>query len=184
MRVAILASGPSLSDEDVAYIHAARNDGRLQAVVAVSDVGILKAPWADALCSHDSSWWIAKPKALDFTGKKYAARAYQTVEQFNVQKLGMVGGLNSGLFAMYVARDLFKATNLILLGFDMHRRNGQHFFGPHTETCGKNALRNTNEKTFYIHIRQFNRFSGCDVVNCTPDSDLNRFPKAPLREVL
>ena len=76
---------------------------------------------------------------------------------------------------MIVAKTL-GAKRLVLLGFDMH---GTHFFGKHPE-----PLKNTTEKIFKTHIRQFDGFSGCEVINCTPNSSLTRFPLRPLREVL
>lgn len=77
--------------------------------------------------------------------------------------------------AMCVARKL-GAKKLILLGFDMH---GTHFFGKHPE-----PLKNATEKIFKTHIGQFNGFSGCDVVNCTQGSALQRFRFSTLEEEL
>lgn len=184
VTVVILASGPSLTDEDVEYVRKARLDGRLDYVLAVSDVGLLKAPWADALCSHDSSWWHAHKYAIDFKGQKFSARGVARTRHFDMKKIGMIGGSNSGLFAMFIARDIFKATGIILLGFDMHRRNGQHFFGPHTATYNNRALKNTKDTDFIRHKKQFDKFRGCDVFNATPGSDLKRFPMVKLTDIV
>lgn len=185
MRVAVLASGASLTDDDVEYVRKARDDGRLDYVLAVSDVGLLKAPWADALCSHDSGWWMAKKAVREFKGRKFSARGYSITEQYDPRKAGFIhGGMNSGLFTMLIARDVYKATVIYLLGFDMHRRNGQHFFGNHTELYNGRSLINTDEKRFKIHIAQFDKFKGADVYNCTPDSDLKRFPMARITDII
>lgn len=76
---------------------------------------------------------------------------------------------------MYVARD-YGAKKIILLGFDMH---GTHYFGRHPE-----GLKNTTEIRFKQHMFQFRLFSGAEVINCTPDSALKRFPLAALSDTL
>lgn len=176
--IAILASGQSLTQEDVDYIKLAREDSRLDRVIAVSNVGIDMAPWADALVSHDSGWWIAHPEAVKFAGRKFSRRGYTRTEAYTEN---IPSGLNSGLMAMYIARDVFKAEKLILLGFDMH---GTHYFGPHTAIYNNRPLNNTNNSRFQQHIAQFSRFDGCEVVNCTPNSALKRFVYAGLREII
>lgn len=173
---AVIASGASLTDEQTRQIY---NSGKIQDVIAISDVGITKCPWADALVSYDSAWWTAHPEALDFQGRKICSKPYRDIEVFDLKKIGVYSFINSGLMGMYVARDLFEAHRLILLGFDMHRRNGQHFFGEH-----KNGLKNTTENIFSVHIKQFDNFSGCEVFNCTPDSDLKRFPLVNLSDMI
>lgn len=125
MQAVVLASGPSLTDEDVEYVRLAREAGKVDVVLAVSNVGLLKAPWADALCSHDSNWWMAHPEAMDFKGRKFSARGFSKTDAFDGKSVGHVSGVNSGLWTMYIARDVYKADRIILLGFDMHRRDGQ-----------------------------------------------------------
>lgn len=171
---AILASGQSLTDEDVATVRAAGLSG----VIAVSNVGLDKAPWADALCSHDSGWWNAHPEALTFKGRKFSKNGFKRTERYDTKPLS---GINSGLFAMLIARDIFEADLLILLGFDMH---GTHYFGPHRAMNGDKPLKNTNPSRFSTHIKQFNRFQGCEVINCTPDSALKIFPFMELRDAI
>jgi hypothetical protein len=107
-----------------------------------------------------------------------------------MRKIGIHTFVNSGLFGMFVAREIYRPDRIVLLGFDMHRRNGQHFFGKHERklknTIGKDEkkLINTDESLFEVHIRQFNLFSGCEVINCTPDSDLKKFPMANFRDII
>ena len=141
------------------------------AVAAVSDSFKL-APWADILVSNDRKWWEQHPEAKLFKGRKFCSQEIREAEQFREHTYM---GRNSGLMAMCVARFL-GAKRLLLLGFDMH---GTHFFGEHPL-----PLRNTTEKIFATHIRQFDGFYGCDVINCTPNSSLKRFKIAVLQEVL
>lgn len=141
--------------------------------VAVSD-GYKLAPWADAMVSNDAAWWTAHPEALEFAGRKFCTAHVQGTERLRTSAPFMYG-VNSGLQGMRVA-ELLGATLIALLGFDMR---GSHYFGPHPA-----PLRNTSPDRFRIHIRQFDHWRGCRVVNCTPGSALTRFPFADINEIL
>lgn len=172
---AVIASGASLTHDDVALIRRAREDGVLAGVAAVSNVGIDLAPWAECLVSHDSAWWAAHPEALEFKGEKVGGNAHPKggIRFQPTQR----NGCNSGLMAMeYVWRE-HGAKRLIIIGFDMH---GSHYFGKHTRA----KLKNTSEQRFKYHLAQFHRWDGCPVINCTPGSSLKYFPFKPLAECL
>lgn len=77
---------------------------------------------------------------------------------------------------MYIAQSLFGATRILMLGFDMH---GSHFFGAH-----KPPLKNTSDKRRLVHLKQFRRWQGCEVINCTEGSALKAFPFGNLKEIL
>lgn len=173
MTVAIIASGQSLNKSDIDLIKNAREDGKLKAVIAVSNVGLDLTPWADALVSHDAKWWSKNPKAAKFRGRKFCRNRWSKVEVYIPSP---TGGCNSGYMAMQVARDMYKANRIILLGFDMH---GTHYFGPHV-----NGLKNTTADRFKEHIRQFEFWNGCPVVNCTPKSALKKFPFMSVRNAI
>lgn len=168
---AVLATGPSMS-KDVA--NAVRGKAR---VIAVSDAYRL-APWADALVSHDRSWWRRYPEALKFRGKKICRFRQPGTQIFNTD---LPSGCNSGFMGMHVAasKELWgkrAATKIILLGFDMQ---GDHFFGRHPP-----QLKTTTAKRRLVHLRQFEYWRGCEVVNCTPGSKLEFFPKAEIGDVI
>lgn len=167
---AILATGQSLTQEDVEYVR-----GKCR-VIAVSNAYTL-APWADALVSNDARWWKAHPEAFEFAGRRFC---YEWVDR-RVERIkgrhNFRYGINSGLRGALIANDLFRATRILLLGFDMH---GTHYFGPHTHA----KLKNTDANRFAIHIKQFDHWDGCEVTNCTPNSALQKFPIKDLREVL
>lgn len=168
----ILATGQSLNQETVDYVKDKAT------VVVVSDAYLL-APWADYLISSDNKWWMANPDAFKFKGQKYARYEKRKVKAFRANE----GTVNSGLLAMYLA--LHKgARKIILLGFDMH---GTHFFGKHTKKWGNNpddVLVNTTPERFKVHLKEFEKFTGCEVINCTPDSALKIFPFMNIRDIL
>lgn len=173
MIAVIIASGQSLNKHDVDMVKAARDSGFIDTVIAVSNVGIDLAPWADALVSHDSIWWAHNLCAREFSGRKFCRTHWRGTEQFIPKPKT---GCNSGYMAMQVAKNVFKANRLILLGFDMH---GTHYFGKHKE-----GLRNTSPDRFIEHIGQFDLWDGGEVINCTPSSALKKFPFEPLENVL
>lgn len=181
----ILASGPSLNDDDLEYVRQAHEGGHIEGVIAVSDVGLLKAPWATALASHDGKWWMAHPEHADFKGAKFCANEIgRGVKKYNHRADSGLSGSNSGLYAMFLALKIYKATKIILLGFDLHAKNGAHFFGEHKAVWNKRQLKNSTDRDFIRHISQFDRFQGCEVVNCTKGSALKRFPFAELRDII
>lgn len=170
---AVVASGQSLHTDDIEYIKKAKINGKLKGMVAVSNVGLDLLPDADALVSHDSNWWSVHKKALNFKGRKFCRMIVGGTEQFIPNPSQ---SCNSGKMAMDVAWKIFNAEKILLLGFDMH---GTHYFGRHPE-----KLKNTNDKQFKVHLRQFDCWNGPEVINCTQGSALQRFPFTELRKVL
>lgn len=169
----VLASGQSLTAEQVDLVRGARDRGLIDSVITVSNVGLDLAPWADALVSHDEKWWAHHTHSNMFEGRKFCRTHWPNVEVFIPNPSN---GCNSGYMAMQVARDIYKAEKIVLLGFDMH---GTHYFGEH-----KTGLTNTGEAGFNRHIKQFEGWHGCEVVNCTPNSALKKFPFMELEKVL
>jgi hypothetical protein len=163
---AVLATGPSITQEIADYARKFR-------AVAVSDAYRL-APWADAVVSHDPRWWAHHVDALRFEGRKFCASFHPGTETIP-RNTRFAPDCNSGLDAMRVAHEVFGASRLLLIGFDMH---GSHFFGSHPT-----GLQNTPSHRFASHIRQFQAWNGCAVVNCTPGSALTQFPFIPIEEI-
>jgi hypothetical protein len=169
----ILAPGESLTQPQCESV---RGQGY---VIAVCDAYRL-APWCDAIVANDSAWWGARPDAMASGCRKFSTRRVQGVEQIAANDL-VSGGSSSGALAMWVARKL-SAERIVMLGFD-HR--GSHFFGPHT-----GQLKNTPACRWPIFTGQFKRLSyqlcgdRIEVLNCTPDSALDVFPKATLADGL
>jgi hypothetical protein len=169
----VIATGQSLTMEQVDLVHRNVLAGRCQAI-AISNA-YERAPWSAALISNDRNWWINHPKALKFAGRRFCAGRLSGVETLPFD-LNFGSGVNSGLQGMRVARDVFKASRLLLLGFDMH---GTHYFGRHPA-----PLQNTSVSRFAAHVAQFRKWKGCTVVNCTPGSALKQFPVSTLEREL
>lgn len=170
---AILATGPSLTSE---IVESVRNLRR----IAVSNAYSL-APDAEAMAANDRAWWMTHPEALTFKGDRYChADAKGTIRP--QQHVHIVSASNSGLVALHVAI-CRGATRVLLFGFDMHSRNGMHYFGPHLKNPNPTPAR------FLIFMKQFLEYSkrmksGVEVFNCTPGSALKVFPFSTIDEAL
>lgn len=169
MLFAILATGPSMSQAVADSVR-----GRCR-VIAVSDAYKL-APWAEVLVSSDRGWWrLHKP---DFAGRKLSGVPAEGIGIDGIERVeGTVSGSNSGLIALKVAVSM-GASRVLLLGFDM---GGSHFFGPHPS-----PLRNTTAERFEVFKRQFREYrpKGVEIINCTPCSALECYPKMELEQAL
>lgn len=182
--VAVLASGPSMSQEVADAV-------RGIPCIAVNDTFRL-APWAAILYAADRRWWLANPDAMEFPGVKIASPVGPGGDVKVLRQSGSVGfdpnpsmvrsGGNSGYQAVHVAIQA-GAKRILLLGFDMH---GTHFFGLHTKKAEGRALGNPNEQKFRVWIDRFGalRNRGAEIINCTPGSALDAFPKMSLDEVM
>lgn len=173
MDFAVLATGQSVTTDQVEYVREVHAVGKCGAI-AISDM-YLRAPWADALVSNDSNWWRQHPDASKFTGRKFCGLPHPGTERLE-QTGEFNSGVNSGLQGMRVARDVFGASRILLVGFDMH---GTHYFGQHPE-----PLKNTTPERYLKFLKQFDGWRHGEVINCTPGSALKRFQMGELREFL
>ena len=159
----VLAPGPSMSQALADRVRG------LGVVVAVGNAYEL-APWADALVANDLTWWNEHPEARKFAGKKFCTKTLSGTVRHRGRTVG--ADSNSGTLGMDVAVEVFKATEVVLLGFDFH---GTHFFGRYTNRCS-----NTTPASRKKHIRQMKAWQlvhrKIRVVNCTPGSALTVFP--------
>lgn len=146
---------------------------RGQRVVAVGNCFEL-APWATALVANDRIWWEEHPQAMKFAGRKFCTKTISGVERHRGK--GVRGDANSGMLGIDVALEVFKATEILLLGFDFQ---GTHFFGLYRNKCS-NTTPNSREK----HKRQMKAWRmlhpKVQVVNLTPGSALHAFPMGDL----
>lgn len=159
----VMATGPSMSPE-----LAARAVGHN--VVAVSDAYRL-LPEAKALAASDAAWWRHYPEAAQFPGRRFTVG--RNVD--GAECMTLATSTNSGLLGLHVAR-LLGATRIFLFGVDL---TGSHYFGPHPT-----PLQNTQPHRFDMMRKDFARWTGVPVFNCSPISTLECFPFANPDDVL
>lgn len=170
MIAAVVCTGQSVTQADVDLLR-----GRCK-VVVVSDAYKL-APWADAMVSHDKQWWEAHAEC-DFSGPRYCAYFQDLPKKYRTERFRPSGG-NSGCMGLLVANTKLGETpkRILLLGADC---KGTHYFGKHTRP----GLNNTNEKQFEAIRRQYRALRELPVVNCSPISALDCFPKMSVADAL
>lgn len=177
----VIASGPSLTICDVEKVVKARAEGKIKGIIGTNNC-MIDFP-CDVGVAYDRAWIDAYWDEV----KKFSGQLYSRTEWRNKAKPVQIPlrSANSGLVAMFVARDFYKASQIILLGFDMGRDDQRgHYFGEHTRKSSSVPLRNSNEKIFQLHIGQFGAFNGCEVINCSRKTRLTQFPIYDLEQVL
>jgi hypothetical protein len=205
-RVVVAATGPSFSEHQARLIeqaHAARG----WRVIAINDAWKL-LPSADVLYACDGLWW--KTKGTDgrpmidairqsgFAGQlwtqgKAAADAYglHYVRGWGDPGLtkrhdGINNGKNSAFQAMNLAKLFGWSTleTIVTAGLDMQRTNGkQHFFGDHPKPLSNTIPFDECIRLFAQLAADFSS-AGVDVVNCSAQTALQCFRRAPLEAML
>jgi hypothetical protein len=196
---AIMASGPSMTYELSESIR------RLGVrTIAVNNQGIkigskeAMAPWADLLYAADQLWWSNnRAAALEFAGVKVtiapsSGGLKREGEQvhimgnggpvgFDVRTTHLRTGGNSGYQAIHLAAHL-GVKRVLLFGFDMHAKNGEHWFGYHSWRIGHKGNYSMFRARFDTLAPEL-RSRGIEVLNCTLGSALQCFRMASLEEV-
>lgn len=187
--VAVIASGPSLTRRDCDAVSASSC-----LVLAVNNSW--EMCWrVDALYACDLSWWRAYGRKLPHIPEKYsqdgrACDEYgaQYVNSIEAPGFSMMPGVvhrggNGGYQALNLAV-LSGASRIIMLGYDckMSDDGRQHWHADHPRGMNnpERHLKSGAWASRYDTIGQL----PCDVVNCTRDTAIKRFPRRDLEDVL
>lgn len=188
--VVVIASGPSLCQDDVDYC---RGKAR---VIAVNDCWRL-APWAEALYASDLRWWDHYNGVPEFAGEKWtnsvaadAGRKYgiRVVPIENrpgfsedPERIYRLGG-NSGGQAVNIAL-LRGAGTVYLLGFDMQATGGRkHWFGDHPGEL--NRLQNFADWVKAMDGAYQGLGGRVRIINCSASSALQAYARGRIQDVL
>lgn len=188
-----LGGGPSLNQEQVDCLR-----GRAK-VIAINDAYRL-APWAHALYACDWRWWLKHEGVPAFAGLKITLSngAEQLAHWPEIKVLensgkdglepaptGLRTGRNGGYQAINLAVHL-GAKRILLLGYDMKPDSSgkTHWFGDHADWPTRASIyANVMLPCFKTLVSPLNEL-GVTVINCTPDSALETFPRLPLEDAL
>lgn len=177
-EVAVLCSGPSLCEEDVALVaHLPR---------IVTNTTFRLAPDADFLFGFDTAWWAAHAAEVNtsFRGRRvsyhFGAAKYGAMAMEREPGFRSYG--NSGACAIALAA-LLGARRILLLGADCAIGAKTHWHGDHPKAL-------SNAKSHAVWPRQF-QYAGAfartlraEVINCSRETKLTCFPRVPLSEAL
>jgi hypothetical protein len=192
----IVASGPSLTREDVALLEGQR--------VLVVNNGYLLAPWATALYGCDGHWWdrhIGRPEMKAFKGRritrdKGAAERHglEYVRSFDAPGLahppcicenGNSGAQAINLAAHWLLDEPPGERRIVLLGFDMQTTGGRvHWHEKHPSGVNPDERTLARWRVMFDEIAKDARQMGIEIINCSRETALRCFPRAPLESLL
>lgn len=187
----ICAAGPSMARVDLRLLRRFRSWR-----VMVVNCTFRLLPDADVLYAGDLQWWERYgAEAAVFAGEKWtrdetAARRYDLHRVGRKEGRGLCrergfvhAGGNSGFQAVNLAWH-FGARRIVLLGFDMHRKDGGHWHGEHegmlSAPSSHIAVWRREFQVLAVDLRE----EGVQVINATEGSALTCFTKMSLREAL
>ncbi len=195
--VLCLGSGPSLTEGDIKYAMA-----RVDYTVAINTTGKI-APDADLLYYCDAKWWrwhCDEPWLRAFQARDAIIKgslhdkecnrepgirniALSQPSGFEESPDRLAHGRNSGYAVVHLVAHR-AAQRIILLGYDMGYKAGQdsHWHGSHP-TAQKPSVYNVM-LTEWPSIVAPLEARGIEVINCTPGSALQVFPRIKLRKAL
>jgi len=194
--VYVLGGGPSLRELQDSDLLKGR------ATLAVNNALYL-GNWVSTLFFGDAKWyWWNKDRVTQYAGPKYSlnivveGRDKSVVDEPDIQLIRKArtfgcssdpGGIgwnrSSGAGAIDLAR-MMGASRVVLLGFDMRRVNDEKNYRKH-ENDGK-----TNPNPWPCFIAGFEKLAtatnaiGFEVLNATPETALECFPKINLTDAL
>lgn len=188
--IAILASGPSLTREDVEYCR-----GKCRTIVIKETVRL--APWADVFYAPDKKFfeyngWEGTAMLEGFAGLRFTLDHFVSADVATYLQIGDKTGLsldpttlNTGQDSGYACINLavlLGATKIVLLGYDMHDDHGRdHWFGSHS---WQTRPPYSQMLPFYPSLVEPLRAAGVTVVNATKGSALECWQYQPLAQAL
>jgi len=195
--VAIVAAGPSINQADVDKLR-----DRIHVVAINESYKLCK--WADILYSCDDAWWRLVNGAKDFPALKIsqdkdAVARFPDIKRIKVKLVkgiiihdllmdewGEVGGGGNSGFQCINLLAQSGVTAIALLGFDMCNRNGQiHWHGRHPSPMNNPIEYNYQQWRDRLHqVKPKLDVLGIDIVNCSPISTLQYYPRVSVDEML
>lgn len=199
--VAIVASGESLSTEQCAALALWQAQKANARVIAIN-TSFRMAPFADILYACDGAWWRAvdpetKTAYVNEAKQHFSPDALWTQDEMAAKEFGLqwikstrssnlsldkdliAQGANSALQAMNLAVHA-GAKTLLLFGVDC---KGKHWHGDHPSPLSNGLPHKMWKENFAVFAADLEK-AGIEVINCSPTSVLNCFPKRDYREVL
>ena len=195
--VAIVDGGPSLTLRHVHRLAIAHGDGRIK-VIAINDA-VFPCWWADWLHACDPKWWewhrnhgIDRFPGIRTTNVQNAICAVWGVHLVRTDGVGGFSDdparVKTGKNGAYIAVQMAVhagAKRILLLGVDMKpgAPGEMHWFGLHPDGDRHMPDFAGMRETWKTLVEPL-KSRGVEVVNCSPDSALDCFPKARLEDVI
>lgn len=176
-----LASGPSLTAEDVSIVRQWRgaNTTEERRVVVVNTT-FRAALWADAMYASNDSWWrvFGDEVAETFRGDKFCHADAATAHAKKLPRGDTYGCSGATAVAMCLAAG---ADRVIMLGHDACALEGKlHWHEDYEQAYNAHNIGEWPEG--YLRLRA--AYARADVLNCSRRTALNMFPTPSLEKAL
>lgn len=191
--LAILASGPSLTADDVELVKLA------EVPTMVINTTFRMAPWADYLYTNDDDWldWHLTELGATFNGQIWCGHAdYAHVDGVHhvpfdrdcdglAHKPGHISwGMNSGGAALSLA-EMLGYQRLILLGYDQQWQGDRpRWHGKHPEHLQNRKPGFHRWREYFERVAQQAPARELEIINCSRETSLTCFRREPLRSML
>lgn len=190
--IVLIANGPSLTKPQVDSARRAwiANEAR---VLGCNDAYRI-APWVDALYACDRQWWehhidavrevhlamlfCQDEKTCDMYGLWHVPSQHQPGISSDREWIHTgAGGAHSGFQLLNLAVHL-GAKRILLIGYDCHAQpERKHWFGNHPGTLNMSPRYDSWATAYRAAVPQLEAL-GVEVINCTPDSAIDCFPRS------
>jgi hypothetical protein len=207
--VVCIATGPSITAQQINTVRAARDAGRVR-VIAINDMGLSyrlgadlqpspTAPWADVWYAADARFWeyhanfVPDSSSLRLCAEQWAVDAglcHLHVKCHLAQDAltlayvpgHVLHGMHSGIQALQVALAA-KVSRVLLLGYDCNAPASGHsnYFGRKAQELDKHTH---HYDAWVAQYRALPLPPWGAVINCTPGSAIDCYPRATLAEAL
>lgn len=185
MKCLIIASGPSLTQDDVNL-----TKGKFDYTIAISDCYRI-CPWASLLYSCDTKWWKYYNGVPEFTGQKVSpfkacAEKYSMgwipaqYQEFSFSD-SIAFGNSSGYQALNLAV-LLGFKEIYLLGYEYQVTDKSHWFGDHPITIAVRSCFDTWLNDMNKAAPQIASY-GVRVVNLSRNTAIKCFEKREINEL-
>lgn len=191
--VAILASGPSMTPAIATHAFA-----KADHVIVINETWRL-CRGADVLYAADSAWWKHRAPLVDqFIGQRWTQTigwhgvakpdGIHVVEAETDDRIALTGPIGTGGNSTFQALGLavqWGAKKIVFAGLDLQIACKTHWHGDHEQ-----PLRNTTPATFTAFRKAFINAApklqalGVEIINATPASALECFPKMDIEDAL
>jgi hypothetical protein len=178
-EVVCIASGPSLTTEDLSLVRAWRDQGG--GSVFVANTTFRAALWADLLFAIDSKWWALYEVevAEDFQGEAYSMCDTLAANRLSMRHFYPYGNTGAGLVALAAEAG---ASRIVMLGYDCQHTNGQtHWHGAHPAPLGDAGSVHKWAGSFRVMARAHRK---TPIVNASRATALTCFPRENLEQAL
>lgn len=173
----VIASGPSLTEEDVETVRLWQSDTRH---VIVTNNTFKIVPFADILFFHDLKWWNIYKDEVNIDAVTVSHISNERVNVLGKPGFKAFGNSGSGAISLAVYAGCKK---VYLLGVDGKKKDGKvHWHGDHVKSLG-NAKSMPKWNDHFSKVNEYAKSKGVEVINMSRATAITCFKKQSIDEL-